>query len=129
MMNINVRIRHYWFEMNFEPTGYTKYSPTAFYTLDQNQVYTPTTLFTQNVDQNYNAFNIDAVYTWQFAPGSFVNIVWKNFAENFDRTVSRSYFKNFDNTMESDDNNNISLKVIYFLDYLELRKWMKKKKK
>ncbi|HET9434624.1 MAG TPA: DUF5916 domain-containing protein, partial [Chitinophagaceae bacterium] len=30
--------------------------------------------------------------------------------------------KNFGNTMEADQNNNISLKVIYFLDYLQLKK-------
>jgi hypothetical protein len=126
MMNINVRIRHYWFEMDFEPNGYKDYSITPYYTLDRNRKYTPTTLFTQNVDQNYNAFNIDAVYTWQFAPGSFVNVVWKNFAENFDRTVARGYVKNFDGTMQADDNNNLSLKVIYFLDYLQLKKKKKK---
>ena len=42
--------------------------------------------------------------------------------------VERSYFKNFGNTIESDQNNNISLKVIYFLDYLDFKKWKKKKK-
>ena len=62
------------------------------------------------------------VYTWQFAPGSFINIVWKNAVEDFDGQIQRSYFKNFDKTMKADDNNNISLKVIYFLDYLQLKK-------
>ena len=39
-----------------------------------------------------------------------------------EKTVEESYFKNFGNTMEADQNNNISLKVIYFLDYLQLKK-------
>ena len=38
------------------------------------------------------------------------------------------YFKNFGNTLEADQNNNLSLKVIYFLDYLDIKKWGKKKK-
>jgi Domain of unknown function (DUF5916) len=36
--------------------------------------------------------------------------------------VERSYFKNFGNTIEANQNNNLSLKVIYFLDYLQLKK-------
>ena len=62
------------------------------------------------------------VYTWQFAPGSFLNVVWKNAVFDFQNTVEANYFKNFGNTMEADQNNNISLKVIYFLDYLQLKK-------
>ncbi len=66
--------------------------------------------------------NVDAVFTWQYAPGSFINLVWKNAAHDFNRVVEHSYFKYFDNTMSADDNNNLSLKVIYFLDYLQLKK-------
>ena len=62
------------------------------------------------------------VYTWQFAPGSFINIVWKNAIVDFDGHVQKNYFKNLDRTMQADENNNISLKVIYFLDYLQLKK-------
>jgi hypothetical protein len=73
-------------------------------------------------NQNFNIFNIDAVYTLQFAPGSFINIVWKDesFLNNDD--VARSYFKNIDRTLSQPQNNNLSIKVIYYLDYLKLRK-------
>ena len=75
-----------------------------------------------NADQNVNYFNVDMVYTWQFAPGSFLNVVCKNAVQDYTNTVEESYFKNLGNTMEADQNNNISLKVIYFLDYLQLKK-------
>ncbi len=78
--------------------------------------------FSQNVDQNVNYFNIDMVYTWQFAPGSFLNIVWKDAAYTDDNIVEKSYFTNFTNTLEAPQNNNFSVKVIYFLDYLQLKK-------
>ena len=67
-------------------------------------------------------FTLDAVFTWQFAPGSFINVVWKNFADNFSHGTDGDYFKNFRNTLEQDSNNNFSFKVIYFLDYLKLKK-------
>ena len=78
--------------------------------------------FNQTVNKNVNFFNIDMVYTWQFAPGSFLNIVWKDAAYTFIDQVERNYFRNFTNTIDSDQNNNLSVKVIYFLDYLQLRK-------
>lgn len=116
-MNINVRVRHYWIKVDYQNDG--------FYILKMDQSLVKTT-FSQNVDQNYNAFNIDAVYTWQFAPGSFINLVWKNAANEFNRTVDHGYFKNFNTTMQADENNNLSLKVIYFLDYLQLKGHKKK---
>ena len=61
-------------------------------------------------------------YTWEFSPGSFLNIVWKNAVYDFADLVEANYFKNFGNTLQSDQNNNLSLKVIYFLDYLTLKK-------
>lgn len=111
-MGITFRARHYLSTVDnkefyfLQPDGKLKANPT----------------FINGVNQNFNLFNIDMVYTWQFAPGSFINIVWKNAVEDFDGYIQRSYFKNFDRTMKADDNNNISLKVIYFLDYLQLKK-------
>jgi hypothetical protein len=39
----------------------------------------------------------------------------------FDDAVQYSYFKNFSNTVSASQNNNLSLKIIYFLDYLNIR--------
>jgi hypothetical protein len=66
------------------------------------------------------------VYTWQFAPGSFLNIVWKNATQHNTNKVENGYFKNLGNTLDSDNNNNFSLKVIYFLDYLNFKKHISK---
>ena len=117
-MNINTRIRHYWSKVDYK----------EFFTLQQDGSLQKNSSFNQNVNQNYNAFNIDAVFTWQYAPGSFINLVWKNAAYDFNRIIDHGYFKNFNNTMNTDNNNNISLKVIYFLDYLQI-KGLKKKNK
>ena len=62
------------------------------------------------------------VYTWQFAPGSFLNIVWKDATQDFSNEVEKKYLKNLSNSIGQDNNNNISIKVIYFLDYMKLKK-------
>jgi hypothetical protein len=118
-MNINTRIRHYWSKVNYK----------EFFTLQDDGSLQKNTTYSGNPNQNYNAFNLDAVFTWEFAPGSFVNIVWKDATYDFNRIVTDGYIKNFNHTMKADDNNNLSVKVIYFLDYLKVRRSIKGKHK
>ncbi|MBK6937060.1 MAG: hypothetical protein IPH18_09395 [Chitinophagaceae bacterium] len=115
-MNINLRVRHYWNQVRYS----------QYFTLQEDGSLKENNSFRGNANMNINFFNVDLVYTWQFAPGSFLNVVWKNAAENFGRDISGNYFKNMDNTMQAKDNNNFSMKVIYFLDYLTLKKRVKK---
>lgn len=114
-MGLSLRSRHYW----------SKVDPKEFFELDENgYLQTPVTDFADNVRQNYNFLSFDMVYTWQFAQGSFINIVWKSIEENFHRDFEKSYFDNFGKTIGGSGYNNlaqfnsVSLKVIYFLDYL-----------
>lgn len=79
-------------------------------------------------NRNFNIFNIDAMYTLQFAPGSFINIVWKDESFMANDDVKAGYFKNFDRTFGAPQNNNLSIKIIYFLDYLDVRKTLDRAK-
>lgn len=107
-MVLTTRIRHYWSEVAYK----------EYFTLLQDGRLNHNTTYNGNSDQNYNSFTIDAFYAWQFAPGSFINIVWKENATTFDVISGNGYLKNFNNTLVSPHNNNLSLKIIYFLDYL-----------
>ncbi|MFZ4059062.1 MAG: DUF5916 domain-containing protein, partial [Ferruginibacter sp.] len=119
-MGLTTRVRHYW----------SKVDPKQFYELNAiGNLQTPTVPLTQNVNQNYNFFSVDMVYTWQFAQGSFINIVWKNVAEQFNRNFERNYFSNFSKTINGPQFNSVSLRVIYFLDYLTMKKQMHKRNK
>jgi len=80
------------------------------------------------INQNFNVFNIDAVYTLQFAPGSFINIVWKDQSLLDDQILAnRTYGKNLERTLTEPQQNNLSIKIIYFLDYLDLKKGKRSK--
>ena len=114
-MGLTLRARHYW----------SKVDPQQFYQLDlYGDLKTPATPFAGNANQNYNFISMDMVYTWQFAQGSFINVMWKNINENFNDHFEKNYFGNFGKTMGGDGYNNLtqfssfSIKVIYFLDYL-----------
>ncbi len=111
-MYITLRVRHYW----------SKVSNLEFYTLQKDGSIVKNAGFNQNLDQNYNAFNVDMVYSWRFAPGSEINIVWKNAIGTFDNNVVTNYFKNVSNTLTAPQNNSISFKILYFFDYLQLHR-------
>jgi hypothetical protein len=110
---VTFRVRHYWSQVR----------PRQLYDLQADGKLLPTIHANVAIEPvNFNIFNIDATYTWQFAPGSFINLVWKNQANTDDAEIKYKYFRNFANTIEADQNNNLSFKIIYFLDYLNLRK-------
>ena len=71
------------------------------------------------------------VYTWQFAQGSFINIVWKKVAmeDEYGGGIENRYFKNVSNTINAPQFNSLSLRVIYFIDYLTAKSKLKRKNK
>lgn len=118
-MGFTFRLRHYWSFATYQ----------EFYELgDEDGLLNPTTYNTSNAlggtdnDANFNAFNIDFVYTWFFAPGSEMNVVWKQAIYQFGDYVYPNYGDDLEAVFNSPVGNNFSVKVIYYLDYLYLRK-------
>ena len=111
-MGINFRARHYWSKVTYD----------RFFQLQEDGNLKPLTSTTRNPERNENYFNIDMVYTWQFALGSFINIGWKDFSRLTNQQTSFKYYKNLSQTLGTAQENNFSIKVIYFLDYLSLKK-------
>ena len=120
-MGLTLRGRHYWSKVN----------PQQFYELDTyGKLQTPTNPFTGNVNQNYNYLSVDMQFNWQFAQGSFFSIVWKDIANDFQYrgNFEQRYIKNLGNTVDGNQFNSLSVRVIYFLDYLTLKRKLKTKK-
>jgi hypothetical protein len=115
-MGLTFRTRHY----------NSRVHNLEFYRLENNGSLQETTNKGDQHHRNVNFFNVDMVYTWQFAPGSFLNIVWKDAAVTNQGLVTDGYFESFNKTIKSDQNNNFSIKVIYFIDYQTVNKIFKK---
>ena len=109
---ITLEARHYWSQVKNK----------QFYNLTTEGNLENQNSFTGNRDYNVNLFNVDMVYTWQFAPGSFFNIVWKNQIIGENNNIAYGYFKNLSRTFQTDQNNNLSLKLLFYFDYLNLKK-------
>jgi len=122
-MTLNCRVRYYW--------GFTKYK--EFYDLAENGEIIPSGFagFVDDsgvnqeysgADQSFASFTIDMFYRWIFVPGSELSIVWKNDVSQYDRgkPIPSRLVDGVDYTFAQPQNNNISIKVLYFLDYRSL---------
>lgn len=116
-MSLSVRGRHYWSKANYH----------GYYNLETNG---DLTLYNYQGDHNvnFNAFNVDVVFFWQFAPGSELNIVWKDAVIKREGIITNDYYMNIQNSINSPQNNTISIKVLYYLDYVTVKKALKRKR-
>jgi hypothetical protein len=112
-MGLKLGVRHYWSDRRNKD----------FFKLNTDGTLSPLTggTFTAT-DQNYNVFNIDFAYVWQFTPGSELSITYKNAAERNEKVLTKGYSRNFDKVLSGPQNNSLSIKVLYYIDYLNLIK-------
>jgi hypothetical protein len=112
-MAIMARGRHYWSNRN----------NLAFYFLrDDGELQSHDGAEFKGTHTNYNVFNIDLVYSWRFAPGSELSLAYKNLSEDMESDNRMGYLQNFDHIMSQPQNNNLSLKILYYVDYLQLKR-------
>lgn len=118
--NVTFRARHNW----------TRIAYTSFYSLNQDGSLKPFENYKTQSDISQNYFNIDCIYTWQFAPGSFFNFIWKNSLDNYvsgKPTIrNQNYFENVRSTADAPQNNAFTVKMIYFVDYNKVKHVFKK---
>jgi hypothetical protein len=114
-MNINTRLRHYWTKVNV--LNVLKLQDNGILQLDNSLTPNPSIY-----NKNFNAWNVDFLYSWNFKPGSFFTISYKNYITQLDKKGDDNYIKNLDKTFSTPSSNEIQLKLVYFIDYLQLRK-------
>ena len=111
-MSMSMRVRHYWSSAKYK----------QFFNLEQDGSLSDRENYDENHDINFNAFNVDFVYTWRFAPGSDVLLIWKNSIYSFEDYVIDDYFDNINTMFKEPQTNMLSIKVLYYLDYQYLKR-------
>jgi hypothetical protein len=115
-ISLGFDLRHYWSRV--------KYNGRYFFLNEDGSL----TELEQDLGEahiNYNAFTIDMVFKWNFAPGSWLTAVWKNNVDA-DGSMIDDYFDNVNEMFKKDQMNSISLKLLYFLDYQIVKKAIRK---
>ncbi|MCW3123346.1 MAG: hypothetical protein JWQ38_2838 [Flavipsychrobacter sp.] len=109
-MSLKLAARHYWSQAEY-----------SRYNLLMADGKLANTTYNTNHDINFNSFNVYMSYIWQFRPGSEMSVVYQNSIYSVGQNIETNYFNDVNNTIQTPASNSLSVKVIYYLDYLELR--------
>ena len=115
-MTFNLSVRHYW--------AYAK--SRQFLTLLDDGSVVENVVYKTNIDSNFNTWNLDLSYTWWFAPGSQISVLYRNFnlstySEGIE--LNRNFSRNFNDAINNVNLNHIfSISIRYFIDYNSLKK-------
>ncbi len=104
--------RHYWARVNYD---------SQYYALTDEGLLIPDN-YTGNHDINRNFWNMDLTYTWEFAPGSQLIAQFRNAISGDDEAYFSDYLYNLRYLNEQQASNMLSLKLIYYLDYNNIRR-------
>ncbi len=111
-MSLSLNARHYWSGGRYD----------QYYTL-QNDGDLQATNQNLSADFDYNAWTMDAVFSMQFAPGSYLTLAWKNLAD-YDGVLPKfAYADNWNTTFNQQLANSFSIKMLYYLD---VNNWRRK---
>jgi hypothetical protein len=110
-ISLSLRARHYWITVDYD----------RYYDLQRDGSLVRND-YTVDNDFRVNAFNVDMVFRWIFAPASELLFVWKNNIYTEENEVAKDYFENIRDTFTSPMGNSFSLKLLYYLDYQKLKR-------
>lgn len=111
-MTFNIALRHYW--------SYAENKNAL--SLEQNGRLADYSGYTTNKNSSFYSWNADLSYTWWFAPGSQVSVLYRNNAGAFERNINKEFTSNVTNLLTNEALNHIfSISVRYFIDYNEVK--------
>jgi hypothetical protein len=118
-MALNLSFRHYYSEVEYS----------KFFTLQNDGELFENPFYGEDRDATYNSWNIDLRFSWWFAPGSQLTLLYRNAMENYLSDSRINFSNNFNNLFEEPQLNSLSLRVSYYLDYNRLKNWFGPNKK
>lgn len=113
-MSLHFAFRHYFSEVSYN----------NFYTLQPDGNLADNNLYNSDHDTSYNNWNIDLRYTWWFAPGSQLTLLYRNTIDSFVQESDLDFSENFDNLFNEPQLHSLSLRVTYYLDYNRIKNWI-----
>lgn len=113
-LSLGFNLRHYWSKVNYD--GH-------YFLLKENGTLQPIAEDLEINNINYNAFTIDMLLTWNFAPGSQLTAAWKNVIDSQGTHLYDGYFDNLNHILREPQINSLSIKLLYYIDYLMIQQF------
>jgi len=106
-MNFRLNLRHYW---SFSENN-------SFHKLLENG-YVEDYAYTGNRNSNFNSWNFDLSYSWWFAPGSQMSVLYRNNSGAFQREIDKDLSYQAKQVFNHEQlNHTFSISIRYFIDY------------
>ncbi|TDO97671.1 DUF5916 domain-containing protein [Flavobacterium sp. 245] len=117
-MTFNLSVRQYW--------SYAENKDIL--QLEPDGTLTPYPEYTDNKNSSFYSWNADLSYSWWFAPGSQVSILYRNNADNFERVIDKQFKDNVTALLNNDALKHVfSISVKYFIDYNAVKNKFRKR--
>ncbi|TDQ23737.1 DUF5916 domain-containing protein [Tenacibaculum caenipelagi] len=110
--SLSLSFRHNWSKVPYQE---------QFYSLNEDNGELTANNYQGNHDKNFNSWNVDLNYVWQFAPGSQLIAFYRNSIFGNGDYAKHSFFKNLDRLFEEKNQHTFSVRVVYFIDYNNLK--------
>lgn len=73
----------------------------------------------------YNSWNLDLRFSWWFAPGSQMTLLYRNATDSYREEAHINIGNNFKNLFDQPQVNSLSLRISYYLDYNRVKSWFR----
>jgi hypothetical protein len=114
VMTFNLVARYYW----------SIADNIQYHALQTDGSFTPINNYPFSRNANFNLWNFDLSYSWWFAPGSEISVLYRNSAQNFTTDIQRNMNENVSRLFENYLNHVFSISIRYFVDYNRVKNWI-----
>ncbi|CAI2766762.1 carbohydrate binding family 9 domain-containing protein [Flavobacterium collinsii] len=117
-MTLNLAVRQYW--------SYAENK--NILELQEDGTLTPYPQYTKNKNSSFYSWNTDLSYSWWFAPGSQLSVLYRNNGANFERIINKDFKHNIADLLNNQALKHIfSVSVKYFIDYNAVKNKIRKR--
>lgn len=105
--SLTVNFRHYWSNVRYND----------YWLLQESGRLEEFTTYDVDHNINFNTLNIDVRFSWWFAPGSEMVLLYRNTLANNGGEMDENYIYNLNESLRTPQHHTFSLRIVYFLDY------------
>ena len=122
MNSLTLSFRNYWSAVQYENDIYALGENGR---LNRDDNYTKEDI--GDPDVNFSTWNLNLTYSLQFAPGSFLTAQYRNRIFNFNNDGAQAFGDSLNELFEQPNGHTFSLKMVYFIDYNNIKNVFKGK--
>jgi hypothetical protein len=105
--SLTVNFRHYWSNVRYND----------YWLLQEDGLLQEFRTYPEDHNINFNTLNIDVRFSWWFAPGSEMVLLYRNTLASDGGPMDENYIYNLNESLRTPQHHMFSLRIVYFLDY------------